>query len=156
MAGAIHTSGRGSDDPIPVNVTALIDIIFCLCIFFMCSFHFRQLEGKMDSWLPDHGGPGLADRARGVELEDIRVFLDAGPSGSVTRRVGAVQVPTDGELRGALRFLAAGSGRAGLGDPRVVVDADPGVAWMEVVNVLSVCRGENLTRLEFSAPRRKD
>ena len=52
MAGG----GSDEDNPIPLNVTPLIDIIFCLIIFFMCSFKFKQLEGMFDSWLPRDKG----------------------------------------------------------------------------------------------------
>ena len=46
----------GEDNPVALNVAPMVDIIFCLCIFFMCSFHFKQLEGKFESWLPKGHG----------------------------------------------------------------------------------------------------
>src|SRR2546421_12550897 len=69
MAGA-----ASEDDAVSLNVTPLIDIIFCLCIFFICSFHFKQLQGKLDSWLPkdkgnQSGGPTTAT------MDEIRVFI---------------------------------------------------------------------------------
>ena len=30
--------GAGEDNPVSLNVAPMVDIIFCLCIFFMCSF----------------------------------------------------------------------------------------------------------------------
>ena len=48
--------GEESDNPVEINVTAMVDVIFCLCIFFMCSFHFKQLEGKIETWLPKDRG----------------------------------------------------------------------------------------------------
>ena len=48
MAGG----GEAEDNPLPINVVPMVDIIFCLCVFFMCSFKFRETEGKFDSWLP--------------------------------------------------------------------------------------------------------
>ena len=38
-----------SENPVAVNVVPLVDIIFCLCVFFMCSFKFKQIEGKFTS-----------------------------------------------------------------------------------------------------------
>ena len=55
MAGG--GGGEGDENPVPVNCVALIDIIFCLCIFFICSFHFKEIQGKLDSWLPRDRGP---------------------------------------------------------------------------------------------------
>src|SRR5258708_35873102 len=71
MAGAAMGDG---DEAVQLNVTPLIDIIFCLCIFFMCSFHFKQLQGKLDSWLPKDKG----NQAGGVataNMDEIRIFV---------------------------------------------------------------------------------
>src|SRR5437763_748397 len=84
--------------PITVNCVALIDIIFCLCIFFMCSFHFKQLEGKIDSWLPKdkgvHGNP-----VTNPVLEEMRVIMKWNDeSRSVETKLGARPVADDKEL----------------------------------------------------------
>ena len=66
--------GEESDNPVEINVTAMVDVIFCLCIFFMCSFHFKQLEGKIDTWLPKDRGV-FQGQPEKVILEEIRVFM---------------------------------------------------------------------------------
>src|SRR5258708_38416389 len=74
-------AGQASeDDAVSINVTPLIDVIFCLCIFFICSFHFKQLQGKLDSWLPkDKGNQGGG--ATTATMEDIYVRVDKNASG---------------------------------------------------------------------------
>ena len=53
MAGG----GNQDENPVAINVVAMVDIIFCLCLFFMCSLKFKPLDAKFDSWLPkDKGG----------------------------------------------------------------------------------------------------
>ena len=53
MAGG----GNQEENPVAINVVAMVDIIFCLCLFFMCSLKFKPLDAKFDSWLPkDKGG----------------------------------------------------------------------------------------------------
>ena len=47
MAGV--SVGESEENPVAINVTPLVDIIFCLCVFFMISFKFKQLEGKLGS-----------------------------------------------------------------------------------------------------------
>src|SRR6185436_16066134 len=69
MAGA-----ASEDNPVGINVTALVDIIFCLCLFFMCSLHFKQLEGKIETWLPKDRGV-MSAKVEKVILEEIRVFM---------------------------------------------------------------------------------
>lgn len=78
----------GEDNPVALNVAPMVDIIFCLCIFFMCSFHFKQLEGKIDSWLPKNHGVHPEPVSNPV-LEEVRVVMtwDSG-MGEVTRRIG--------------------------------------------------------------------
>src|SRR2546428_13583384 len=87
MAGG--GGGGDEENPVPVNCVALIDIIFCLCIFFMCSFHFKQLEGKIDSWLPrDKGVHGTP--VTNPVLEEMRVIMSLEKdSTSVLRKLGA-------------------------------------------------------------------
>jgi biopolymer transport protein ExbD len=50
--------GSEGDSPVAINVTPLVDIIFCLCVFFMISFRFKQIEGRFDAWLPRTTGVG--------------------------------------------------------------------------------------------------
>src|SRR5258705_4696470 len=82
-------AGAASDDnPVGINVTAMVDVIFCLCLFFMCSLHFKQLEGKIDSWLPQEHG-NLKAPPKTFTLEDIRVSLRWHSSADrAIRRVG--------------------------------------------------------------------
>ena len=69
MAGG----GEAEDNPVNLNVVAMVDIIFCLCIFFMCSFKFKQLEGKFQSWLPKDKGDSQI--ATSDILDEIRVAM---------------------------------------------------------------------------------
>ncbi len=156
MAGT-STPGESSDNPVPINVTAMVDIIFCLCIFFFCSFHFRQLEGKMESWLPKDKGVNTTPPPT-VMLEEVRIFLKFNPNASdashaVTRQVASQVVGDDTELRTVLRTMMANYQKANIKDVPVIIDSDPKVPWKEVVNVLSLSRLEGLTKLEFAAPR---
>src|SRR3982074_1377177 len=100
LMGGGGNIGEASDNPVEINVTAMVDVIFCLCIFFMCSFHFKQLEGKIDSWLPQAKGPNAAPIHLKPVLEEIRIFMRWDPSTGVTvRKVGSrTAVGSDAEL----------------------------------------------------------
>ena len=74
MAGSSNI-GEQNDNPVYINVTAMVDVIFCLCIFFICSFKFKQLEGKIETWLPKASSSMLASAADKIELEEIRISL---------------------------------------------------------------------------------
>ena len=74
VAVAVAGSSSAEDNPVAINVVPMVDVIFCLCLFFMCSLKFKQLEGKIETWLPKDRGveQTIPDK---VVLEEIRVFM---------------------------------------------------------------------------------
>src|SRR5438128_623642 len=119
-------AGGGSDEenPVPLNVTPLIDIIFCLIIFFMCSFHFKSIEGRMDAWMPKDRGvhPNMSEPQ--VILDEIRVILTRdGAAGPVRRFVGAREIAGDEALVALLGAQEADFRAMNRGDVPVTIDA---------------------------------
>ena len=47
--------GESSGNPVGVNLIPMVDILLCLCLFFMSSVHFKGLDAKIDAWLPRDG-----------------------------------------------------------------------------------------------------
>src|SRR5580704_13227455 len=85
-------AGQASeDDAVQLNVTPLIDIIFCLCIFFICSFHFKQLQGKLDSWLPKDKG-NQSGGATTATMDEIRIIIRKGSQGPTEIAYGSRMV----------------------------------------------------------------
>lgn len=149
--GGSQNIGEASDNPVEINVTAMVDVIFCLCIFFMCSFHFKQLEGKIDTWLPGPGGPAVCPLP--PPLEEIRVFLrwDAA-TGATIRKVGREDVKSDADLLARIRLQASDYAKVGKLDPPVLVDATPDVPWQEVVHLVDLCKSERMDKIQFVGP----
>jgi len=146
MAG----SQNQEDNPVAINVVPMVDVIFCLCVFFMCSFKFKLIEGKFDSWLPRDKGLGDPSALPNT-LEEMRValFWDD-KAGEVTRVLGSRRVKDDDELQ---RFLREGKGdweRAGKADTPVTIDAHAAVPWHEIVTVMNLCKREKIDRIEFA------
>jgi biopolymer transport protein ExbD len=140
------------DDAVAVNVTPLIDIIFCLCLFFLCSLKFKQLEGKLDAWLPKEIGnqpvPAKIDRP----LDEIRIFVRLDASGAERVAYGAREVADLDELE---RLAAAGwaDARAQSRErPRVVVDGEPKVEWRSVVAVVDRLKRIGIESVELTQP----
>lgn len=148
--GGSQNIGEESDNPVEINVTAMVDVIFCLCLFFMCSFHFKQIEGKMDTWLPDKGGrPGTPKE---VILEEIRVFMRWDAAAGTVRKVGPATVSSDAELMDAIQVRKADYERAKKPVSPVIIDATPDVPWQHVVRVVDLCKAGNLSMIEFAEP----
>jgi biopolymer transport protein ExbD len=152
MAGGGNI-GEASDNPVGINITAMVDIIFCLCLFFMCSLHFKQLEGKIDTWLPKDRGVFQGNPER-IVLEEIRVFMKWDPgSGRTIRKVGnRGEVNNDGDLMQIILQMTNDYKKAGKTEFPVLIDATADVPWSEVIHVMDMCKREKLDRIEFAAP----
>ena len=145
--------GGGEDNPVSINVTAMVDIIFCLCLFFMCSFHFKQLEGKIDTWLPKDRGVNQGTPEK-VVLEEIRIFMKWDPNRNATiRKVGnRGETGTDQDLMTIVLQMTNDYKKAGKSEFPVLIDATPDVPWEDVIHVMDLCKKEKLERIEFAAP----
>ena len=143
-----------ADNPIAVNVTPLVDVIFCLCVFFMISFKFKQLEGGFDVWLPKSKGVGVGPSDAGASPRIALEWNDA--TQTVRRRFGHRLVDGDAQLREVLRGARDDAQRLGTPPPSVLVDADARVPWRDVVDVIDTCKDEGLGTIEFAlgAPAR--
>jgi biopolymer transport protein ExbD len=157
MAGA-----ASEDDAVSLNVTPLIDIIFCLCIFFICSFHFKELQGKLDSWLPkDKGNQGGGPTT--ATMDEIRIIIRKSAAGPTEINYGARQVGTltgdpgsDAGIFDNLENLIATQYEeyrsAGKQDASVIIDGEPQVPWKDVLTVLDRCKKRNIDKVEFAQP----
>jgi biopolymer transport protein ExbD len=145
--------GEASDNPVEINVTAMVDVIFCLCIFFMCSFHFKQLEGKIDAWLPKEKGNIVGEVKTPPILEEIRVFMRWDPAANATtRKVGNTAVSSDAELMDAIRVRKGDYEKVGKTTFPIIIDAMEAVPWHDVVHVVDLCKADRLTSIEFAEP----
>jgi biopolymer transport protein ExbD len=140
-----------SDNPVAVNVVPLVDIIFCLCVFFMCSFKFRQLEGKFETWLPkDHGVPDDPNQSV-VPPSEIRValiWIDA--TRTIERRFGSRIVPDDDDLGRSLAGARDAWMQKGRADAPLTIDADRRIPWSEVTNVVNLAKRHRIATIEFA------
>ena len=139
-----------NENPVAINVVPMVDVIFCLCVFFMCSFKFKQLEGKFDSWLPKDKGLGDVSQLKDV-IEEVRIalFWDD-KSQTVTRQLGSRKVKDDDELQRLICDAHEDWKKAGKPDTPVTVDAAGPVPWKEVVNVINLCKREQIDKIEFA------
>ncbi|MBL8751857.1 MAG: biopolymer transporter ExbD, partial [Planctomycetes bacterium] len=129
----------------------MVDVVFCLCVFFMCSMKFHSMEGRFDAWLPKNKAMAVSLE---VPVEEIRVALawDAAAQRTV-RKFGSVPIRDDDHLRGLLRATRADWVRVGRPFDAAVVDGDEAVPWCEIVNVVNLAKKEQIQRIEFAAGR---
>jgi biopolymer transport protein ExbD len=89
---------------VDMNMTPIIDVVFNLLIFFMCQIKFKQLEGKLDSYLPTDRGAMTTQMTE--MLEDISIRLSVKGANTVIavngKPVATLPVPradADGKWR---------------------------------------------------------
>lgn len=152
MAGS-QNIGESSDNPVAINITAMVDVIFCLCLFFMCSFHFKQLEGKIETWLPKDKGINPEPTLE-LTRDEVRVVLRWDPTtDQTTRRVMHHDIAaTDDDLMATILPLAEGYNSQGNTTWPLVIDSSPDVPWNDVVHVMDLCKNQLIERIEFGAP----
>ena len=147
MAGS--SMGDDADNPIAINVTPLVDIIFCLCVFFMISFKFKQLEGKFETWLPkDKGMEGMPLKA---VIQEIRVALFWSNDNTVVRKFGTRVVPDDLQLEKLMSDSYADFKRLNNPDVGLTVDSDTRVPWEAVIRVVDIGKKAGIAKVEFAA-----
>ena len=148
MAGV--SVGESEENPVAINVTPLVDIIFCLCVFFMISFKFKQLEGKFDSWLPKGKGSSGAVTAEGI-LDEVRVALTWDQDSQRTiRQLRDRRVDDDAELSALIAEAHDDWVRMNKPDTPVTIDAEARVPWEEVIKVMNICKQIHIDKIEFA------
>ena len=138
-----------NENPVAINVVPLVDIIFCLCVFFMCSFKFKQLEGKFDSWLPkDKGSEGLPSLDL---ISEVRVaMLWNETTQTVNRKMGVRDIPNDDDLQKSILEAHQAWVQKGKPDAPVTIDADAHIPWNEVINVVNIVKRCGIDKIEFA------
>ncbi len=138
-----------NENPVAINVVPMVDVIFCLCVFFMCSFKFKQIEGKFDSWLPkDKGSEGMPNDA---VIKEIRVALlwDEVRQEPI-RKFGTRVVPQDEILQQLMKESYDDFVTMGQPGTPVTIDADGRVPWKDVVNVMNLAKRNQIEKIEFA------
>jgi biopolymer transport protein ExbD len=136
-----------ADNPVGINVVPMVDIIFCLCVFFMCSFHFKQLEGRFDAWLPKDLGNGPMS----TDPQEIRVALSWDAAHRTTLlQFGRRIVNGDEELAALLASAHADCVQIGRSETPITVDGDEHVPWDQVVSVIDTAKRVGIARFQLA------
>lgn len=128
------------------QMTAMIDVVFQLLIFFMLATSFKALEGRLDATLPRSGAveaPQLSEREMDLEMITIKLENVGGMAKIV---LNDAPCETFRELAGRLLQLRK------LVSVPVVIDAKPDVKFQHVITALNVCAWANIEDVSFAAP----
>lgn len=129
---------------VELNMAAMIDVVFLLLVFFMCTTSFDEVENDLTANLPELGGASLED-----DFEPIRVRLcagevDGGGSANVVIWCDNDRCDTFAMLGEALRD------RRAIADVAVIIEAEDSVAFECMVNALDESYAAGFERVAFS------
>ncbi len=139
-----HSNDRGRLD---VKMTPMIDVIFLLLIFFVCTASFRPPEEVLPTRL---SLPGAIDSD--VELDPEMLDLDEivvkvlWREGRARWQINNRDYQRLGDVQAVL--VAASRVQA---DLPVILDIEPAVPMEDVIDVYDLCRKIGLERVQFAA-----
>jgi biopolymer transport protein ExbD len=131
--------------PAELQMTPIIDVIFLLLIFFMCTAHFYPPEEilPMDTTLPG-SLPAEVVLPDPVNLDTvlIQIFFDQ----NTHWRIEGNQCSTLHEVQNILRSL-----RNAKPDIPVIIESADVVPVEKVIDIYDLCRSVGLSRIQFAA-----
>lgn len=125
------------------RLTAMIDVVFQLIIFFVCTSNLQDSAVNTEINLPE------APNGKAITQKDPReINIDVDAKGNIS----IVRTPvTQGVLLGVLKKAVAEQGD----DTPVIIRADGNVRHGGVKKVMDACSAAGLSRIEFAALKEK-
>ena len=125
---------------IDLNITAMIDVILLLLIFFMCTHSFNEPEKNIESQTI---AKGLSKNINIDELEPIEISAQF--DGEVNSYLCSGNIFTDlSELRSFLSTLYA------IADTKVIISGRDDVRFQVMIDALNVCKGIGFSNVGFA------
>lgn len=137
---------RQKQDPVPpqLNMASMVDVVFLLLIFFMCTSSFTQIEDKLPTQLSQVGSGTNQDT---MDLPPIRISLQRSVSGAVLITCEN-EIFRESEFKNLVKKLE--EWRA-INDMRVIIEGQGTVPFGSMVRALDACYQADLQQVAFSA-----
>ncbi len=126
---------RGGGSKATMNLPSLVDVVFLLLIFFMITTTFSQVLTKLDIELPS--ARAVSEQKKRNTIIEIGLDGKLGFNGEFT---------TVEKLDKQLTDVAKNDP-----DEIVIIKADKGVAYGDVVKIMGICKSHRLNRLAMAA-----
>jgi biopolymer transport protein ExbD len=140
---------RDDDRAFDINMTPMIDVVFLLLVFFVCTTDFHAVEALLPTPLKAAGATAEVAAAEPPEIEELENVviklgvIDGAPRWEVNARVCRASA----ELRDTLARLAAIEKRL-----PIVLDIDGAVPLGDAIDLYDWCRLAGFEQVRFSAP----
>ena len=154
---------RHSTEHMTLKMTAMIDVVFQLLIFFLVGTEFRVPEGELEAYLPDQGAP-ITLHQRDKTVDEIRVTLRVSQAGQDDPEAPPSVLLDDtagggGAIGGSYRWMR---GRLATfaedeqirTEVPVIIEAEPLLPYHWVIDVLDHCKALGYKTVNFAASKR--
>jgi biopolymer transport protein ExbD len=119
----------------------MIDIVFLLLIFFMCTSSFNENEGQLPTQMPQ---TSLQARRLIEDFDPVRIVLQTSKNG--------VEVRCDGQPCAGFGVLRAKlEARRAIADVPVIIEGRKDVPFGPMVAAMDTCYQANFRQVAFSA-----
>jgi len=141
------TCHRDESRRLDVKMTPMIDVIFLLLIFFVCTASFQAPEAILPTRLSMPGAIGteFVPPDDVVDLDQIVVEVMR-RDGSTRWRINDVDYMALAEVQAVLDAV-----KRVKADLPVILDVEPGVPMESVIDVYDLCRRLGLQQVQFAA-----
>ena len=149
-------------DKIAIDMTPMIDVVFQLMSFFMCTLKIVSPEGDFDIRMPL--GRSASNMVDDQQVPPIKVKLSAGPDGSLAGiAMNGNGVADFNDLqKKVVSLVGKGRGPDSLADKtEVEMDCDYGLKYVNVVRAITAVSGtvqdgqivELIKKIKFTPPK---
>jgi biopolymer transport protein ExbD len=145
-----------------LKMTAMIDVVFQLLIFFLVGTKFRVPQGELEAYLPPKGAAQQLTK-RDTPVPEIRITLLVSQAGGQDKNAPPVvrldNTTAPGVRGGSLAWLQTEIERQA-SDPAVrenvpvIIEAEPHLPYKWVIRVLDICRQAKFQEVNFAASKR--
>ncbi len=128
-----------------LQMTPMIDVVFLLLIFFVCTASFQAIEYVLPSEVVVSGVGDTTSVELPPDLEQL--VIDVAPRESaIPWQVNDRPCRTPGELRGVLEALVSVAA-----DLPVILDCQPATPLGDAIDTYDLCRSLGFARVQFAA-----
>lgn len=130
--------GKNRSDPYELNMTSMIDVVFLLLIFFICTSSFNKPEDKLDIASTTPG-----ESSQQVEFEPVRIALSSNSAGVV--------IMCDNTLcNDMLSLLQELDRRRQMADVPIIVEGEGPVPFESMVQAVETAKHAKFMNVAFS------
>lgn len=130
-----------------LRMTPMIDVIFLLLIFFVCTANFQKLEGMLPTDMSFSGSAPVEIALPSPENLDVARIILTYP-GMPRWQIEGNHCSSLREVRSILRQL-----REVKVDIPVIIESDANVPMENVIDLYDACRSAGLSQIKFAAKK---